>query len=218
MAEAAIIAEKDARPHLRGIPDVIALMVIFPLALWIWVRTPAPFGSVAAVYSVCLFALFFVSAAYHAVTWSPAVLSWWKRADHSMIYVFIAASYMPAAYCVLDSHQCALVNGVVWGGALIGVLKTFFWENAPRFITILLYLALGWCVVLFWPTMNQRVSVATMLLFLVGGISYSLGAVVYATRRPNPWPRVFGYHEVMHLFIIAGAVLQAFAQRGILFS
>jgi hemolysin III len=202
----------EERPRLRGIPDVVALFVLVPISLWLIASARDELRWAAIVYSVGLLGLFSVSACYHALTWSSRGLFWWKRADHSMIYVLIAGSYTPPAIRILDPDQATLVLSLVWGGALLGALKAVFWHRAPRALTVGFYLLLGWSIVPYWETALERMSPWAIGYFAGGGLLYSMGALVYATRWPNPWPRTFGYHEVMHLFVITAALAQFGAQ------
>jgi hemolysin III len=120
------------------------------------------------------------------------------RLDHSMIFVLIAGSYTPFALLLLHGALQWVVLGVVWGGAAVGVLLRNVFSQPPRWLFVGLYLALGWVAVGIMPDILRRGGIAVLLLLLVGGLFYSLGAVVYALRRPDPSPRWFGFHEIFH--------------------
>ncbi|CAO5181440.1 membrane hypothetical protein [Frankia sp. AiPs1] len=129
-----------------------------------------------------------------------------KRLDHSMIFIFIAGTYTPFALIVMPATTARVVLAVVWSGAALGVAIRMFWLHSPRYLIIPLYIALGWAAAFVLPQLAHRAGIASMVLLLVGGVCYSLGAVVYATRRPNPAPTTFGYHEVFHTFTLVAAL------------
>ena len=177
----------------------------------------APSGSArttAVIYGVGLNSLFATSAIYHR--W-PAGSRWkaiLRRADHSMIFLFIAASYTPIAVLVLEPPESTIVLVSVWAGALAGVAFSVAWIDAPRLVTALAYIAVGWVIVIALPEVFDEIGAPPALLFLGGGLLYSAGAVVYARKRPDPWPRVFGFHEVFHALVIAAATLHFVAMAG----
>lgn len=161
----------------------------------------------AAVYSMSLVIQFAVSSVYHRVQWTTtkarAVM---RRADHSSIFILIAGTYTPISLLGLagDSGRRLLIT--IWLGAAVGVALSLFWVNAPKVFLAVATVALGWTIV---PYLGQARALlgANIWLVLAGGIAYTAGAIVYAARRPNPWPRVFGYHEVFHVLTLVGAVL-----------
>ncbi|MDH4145802.1 MAG: hemolysin III family protein, partial [Acidimicrobiia bacterium] len=158
-----------------------------------------------AGYATAIAALFGVSALYHRPTWSPRARAVMRRLDHSTIYVAIAATYTPIGAFVLPTASARLILGVVWGGAMAGIALRFAWSSAPAPVVALPYVALGWAAVLVmgdvWASMPRPGAV----LLMVGGGLYTLGALIYALRRPDPWPRWFGYHEIFHVLVIGGA-------------
>ena len=127
------------------------------------------------------------------------------RLDHSMIFVFIAGSYTPFALLCMPEHTGNLVLVVVWAGALLGVALKLVWPDAPRWLSVLLYLALGWVAVFVFPQLLHEFGVATLVLLAAGGLVYTLGALAYAFKRPNPYPNTFGFHEVFHLCTLVAA-------------
>ena len=164
-----------------------------------------------AVFSLSAALLFGVSAAYHRGTWSPRAHGVLMRLDHSNIFLIIAGTYTPfGALLLSDSHGRTLL-WIVWVGALLGVLFRVFWVGAPRWLYTPVYIALGWVAVFFLPEILREGGVAVLVLLLVGGALYSVGAVVYATRRPDPSPRWFGFHEVFHAFTLAAFVVHYIA-------
>jgi hemolysin III len=161
-----------------------------------------------AVYSVTVCALFGVSALYHRRVWTPAGFNVMRRLDHSMIFLFIAGTYTPFSVLLLDRGTATVILSVVWGGALAGVAMKLAWPHAPRWVSAPLYVALGWVAVAVLPDILHNGGVAALVLLVAGGAVYSVGAVFYALRRPNPWPTVFGHHEFFHACTLVAAICQ----------
>ncbi len=195
------------KPRLRGVIHQYAIVFAFAVGAVLVPLAPAGLPRLGSVvYAVCTVGLFGVSATYHRVTWRSArARTLMKRADHAMIFIFIAATYTPIALTVLHGTERTVVLAGVWGGALLGVTLRMAWLAAPRWATIPLYIALGWAAVAVLPSVLHGAGVAALVLLLVGGLIYTLGAVAYAARRPNPWPGTFGYHEVFHLATVLAA-------------
>jgi len=158
------------------------------------------------VYSLTVCGLFGVSALYHRRVWTKAGYQVMRRLDHSMIFVFIAGTYTPFSVLLLDRRPATVILAVVWGGALAGVAMKLAWPHAPRWASAPLYLALGWVAVAVLPDLLHRGGVVAFVLLLVGGLVYSVGAIFYALRRPNPWPNVFGHHEFFHATTLVAAI------------
>jgi hemolysin III len=170
----------------------------------------------AVIYGIGLCALFGASATYHRWPGNPRWKPILRRVDHSTIFIFIAASYTPIALLVLHDPLRAIVLASVWAGALAGVGMSIAWIDAPRVLVALCYIAVGWVAVVAMPQLFSHRGAAVPLLLLAGGILYSLGAAAYATKRPNPWPRTFGFHEVFHSLVIAAAVVHFVAIAGVI--
>ncbi|MEU9820384.1 hemolysin III family protein [Pseudonocardia alni] len=152
-----------------------------------------------AVYTLTTFGLFGISALYHRHTWvDPARRRLMKRLDHSMIFLFIAGTYTPVSVLALPAATATWVLAVVWGGALAGVALKLAWPTAPAWVGVPIYVALGWVAVFVLPGLLAGGGVAALVLLLAGGALYTVGAVMYALRRPDPWPATFGYHEFFH--------------------
>jgi len=163
----------------------------------------------AAVYALSLLGLFSVSAVYHRINWrSTDARRWMRRLDHSMIFVLIAGTYTPFALLALHGPLAVAILVAVWAGALSGALFKLVWINAPAWLVIIAYIALGWVAVAAIPQLFAAIGVTGLALLGLGGLLYTLGAVVYAVRRPDPVPTVFGYHELFHVFVIVAAALQ----------
>ncbi len=152
----------------------------------------------AAVFMATSLLLFGNSALYHRFTWTPTTKAVLKRIDHANILLLIAGTYTPIAVLALTPGKGTLLLVLVWSGALLGILFRVFWINAPRWLYVALYLLLGWAAVMYLVDLLQ-VNVAMMILVIVGGLLYTGGAIVYALKKPNPWPGHFGFHEIFHV-------------------
>ena len=162
-------------------------------------------GATTAIYAATVTLLFGTSALYHRLNWKPAAHRRMKRLDHSMIFVFIAGTYTPIAVLTLDRSAAIAVLVAVWTGALFGVALQTAWTSAPRWLSAPCYIALGWVAVFVFPQLLHNAGIAAFVLIAVGGLIYTVGGVVYAVKRPNPWPGVFGFHEVFHLCTLVAA-------------
>ena len=160
----------------------------------------------SGIYSLTVCGLFGVSALYHRRVWTPRGYATMRRLDHSMIFIFIAGTYTPFAALLLSRTGATVILAAVWGGAFAGVVLKMFWPNAPRWVSAPLYLALGWVAVAVLPDILRGAGVAALVLLIAGGLAYSVGAVFYALRRPNPWPEVFGHHEFFHACTLVAAL------------
>jgi hemolysin III len=161
----------------------------------------------AAVYSLSLVALFAVSAIYHRVQWTEdRKRAWMRRADHASIFILIAGTYTPVSLLGLGGDDGRRLLIMIWSGAAAGVLLSLFWVKAPKALIALVAVAVGWMIVPYFGQVRQLLG-AYIWLILAGGRVYTVGAVVYALKRPDPWPRVFGYHEVFHALTLIGALL-----------
>jgi len=184
-------------------------------AIVLVIVAPGEKATVAAVvYGVGLCALFAVSATYHRWRFDPRWKPILRRLDHATIFVFIAASYTPVALLVLHGSLALAVLISVWSGALLGVAMSVAWIDAPRFLNAACYVAIGWVAAIATPQLLDRLGVGVLILFAAGGILYSVGATIYATQKPDPWPRTFGFHEVFHTLVTAAALLHFVAMAG----
>jgi hemolysin III len=195
------------KPLLRGVSHEIAAGVALAGLVALVLLAPGPRARLGAlVYGSSLVALFSVSALYHRPTWSPRARVWMRRLDHSAIFLLIAGTFTPICLLIGDGRARTLL-AVVWAGAGLGVLRALLWPEAPRLVATALYLLLGWAAVPLVPAMHRALGTGPLLLLAAGGMLYSVGAVIYATRRPDPFPRVFGYHEIFHALVVAAAGL-----------
>jgi hemolysin III len=199
------------KPRLRGWIHLCcacaALIAGSALVAVSWAAASTRAGHATLAYTLAIVAMFAVSATYHRVSWrSTAARSWMRRLDHSMIFVFIAGTYTPFALLDMPPSAGHQVLAIVWGGALAGIALTLFWPDAPRWLGVALYLLLGWVAISYAGTILQNAGVAAASLLAVGGALYSIGAVFYALRWPDPWPSTFGYHEIFHGFTAVAAL------------
>ena len=198
------------KPRLRGVFHQWACVGAVPLGLALVAIAATTRARIAVtVYSMSLVALFGVSALYHRINWrSLTGRDWMRRLDHSMIFVLIAGSYTPFAVLALHGPLAVAILVGVWVGAALGVVFNLVWRTAPRWLRSALYIALGWIAVAALPQLGATIGLLALTLVGLGGVLYTLGAVVYATKRPDPVPAVFGYHEVFHVLVIVAAALQ----------
>src|SRR4051812_28306200 len=194
-------------PRLRGVTHAYAFWLALVAAACLVLLTPggAP-RAAAAVYGAGLCALFGGAGLYHRWRWNPRWRPLLRRVDHSNIYLFIAASYTPLGMLVLSGAVRWVVLVTVWTGALAGVTISIAWVNAPRSLCAACYVALGWVAVLAFPQLHAALPMACLVLIGGGGVLYTIGALVFALGRPNPWPAIFGFHEIFHVFVILAAV------------
>ena len=160
------------------------------------------------LYVLGLAGLLGTSALYHRVTWRrPNARRWMRRLDHSMIFVLIAGTYTPIALLVLSQPLASVVLVVIWSGAVGGIVLSLLWPEAPRPVSAAIYISLGWVAIIAMPQLFHRLGALGIALIAAGGLLYSVGAIVYARKRPDPVPTVFGYHEIFHVLVVAAAAL-----------
>jgi hemolysin III len=194
-----------SRPRLRGVSHQYAFFASLVLAFPLVASAPTPSARFAAtVFAASVAAMFGVSAVYHRVTWRPRPRAWMARVDHATIYLLIAGTYTPYALLALSGAWRVVVLAVVWSGAALAIVLKFAWVNAPKALAAALGVALGWAGVVALPQLAQELGAGATALVLAGGTLYTAGAVVYALRRPDPAPAIFGYHELFHAFVVAG--------------
>jgi len=151
----------------------------------------------SAVFALCSILLFGTSALYHRGNWTDKVMGLFRRADHANIFLLIAGTYTPVAALTLPAKQAIIVLSIIWAGALAGIAIKTIWPTAPRWVGVSLYILLGWGALMQLPAF-WAANPAVMILILAGGLAYTVGAVFYATKRPNPLPTIFGFHELFH--------------------
>jgi hemolysin III len=202
--------DPSARPRMRGWLHAYAFGVAIVGSIVLCSVAAARDGwrplLGCAVYAVTVCGLFGVSALYHRRVWGPHGYATMKRLDHAMIFLFIAGTYTPFCLLLLPERTARLLLTVVWAGALGGVVLKMAWPRAPRWLGVPLYGALGWTAIAVLPDILHHGGVTTVVLLIVGGAIYSLGALCYAFRWPNPWPRTFAHHEVFHAATLVAAI------------
>ena len=200
-------------PRLRGWIHLYCAVAAFfagaALVVMSWALASKQAGLATLAYALAIVAMFAVSAIYHRVHWKSAVArQWMRRLDHSMIYTFIAGTYTPFATLAMPRATGHLVLAIVWGGALAGIAMMLFWPSAPRWLGVTLYLLLGWVAVWYGGMIVHEVGMTAAVLLATGGALYSIGAVIYGMRKPDPWPTTFGYHELFHACTAVAAICQ----------
>ena len=197
------------RPLLRGVLHQAAFAVSLVVGTLLIVGADGARRHVAAaVFAASVATCFGASALYHRVTWTPNLRRWMRRIDHAGIYLLIAGTYTPVCLLVLDGSWRIVVLAIVYAGAAAAVVLKFAWVDAPKWVAAALGLALGWTAVVALPQLATRLNPAAVALLGVGGLAYTAGAIIYARRRPNPMPMVFGYHELFHALTIAAVACQ----------
>lgn len=196
------------KPRLRGVFHEVAFFVSL-LSGGALIGAAPTTGSklIMAVYAASISLLFGVSALFHRHTWGAVGRRRMRRADHSTIFIAIAGSYTAVAGIALTGWARTAVLAIVWGGAVVGITLRQLWLDAPKWLIALPYVVVGWAAVVVLPQLFGALGGVGFALLLAGGLAYSAGAVVYALKRPDPVPGVFGYHEVFHACTIVGAVL-----------
>ena len=197
------------RPRLRGVSHEYAFYFAVVLGTLLALDASSARQRLAAViFAATVAAMFGASALYNRVSWSPQWHPWMRRLDHSTIFLVIAGTYTPFGLLVLSGAWPWVILAVVWGGVLCAIVCKVVWIDAPTWVAVAFGSVLGWVGVVALPHILGEIGAAGVALLLAGGVLYTVGGIVYATRWPDPVPTVFGYHEVFHAFVIAGAGCQ----------
>lgn len=195
------------KPRLRGVSHQFASFAALCAGLLLVAAAPRGAASQACIiYSAAMVMLFGVSALYHRATWAPRPRMWMRRLDHACIFVFIAGTYTPVCMMALPPAVGNPLLLAVWGGAGLGVAQSLFWVRAPRAVALGLYLLLGWTVAPFVGDIYHGMGTTAASLIALGGLLYTVGAIIYGLRRPDPFPKVFGYHEIFHALVILACI------------
>jgi hemolysin III len=199
------VAQALVKPRLRGVFHEIGFYVATATgAAMVVTAEPGRARTAATIFASCVVICFGASAVYHRPTWRPRARAWLARLDHAGVYLLIAGSYAPFGLIVMSRGWAIPVLAIVWGGALVAILLKLVWLQAPKWLSAAIGLVLGWVGAAAFPQL-LRLSPVAVLLVVASGVLYSAGAVVYARRRPDPHPHVFGYHELFHLLTLAAA-------------
>ncbi|MGI9556919.1 MAG: PAQR family membrane homeostasis protein TrhA [Solirubrobacterales bacterium] len=200
--------ELGSKPALRGVFHLAATPLALAGAIVLVATASDGRARLAlAIYGAALVGLFGVSALYHRVHWRPGPRRWIRRLDHSMIFILTAATYTPFAVLVIQTTLGDVLLAVVWVGALGGVMLNLFWPAQPKWVASLAACALGPALLVSLVPLGQAAGIGAPILVGLGLVLYTAGAAVYGAQRPDPWPRTFGYHEIMHLLVVAAAAV-----------
>lgn len=191
------------KPALRGVSHAVGAILVVPILFLVVRNTTSSTAITAAwIHGCSVLFLLAASAIYHVPHWQPRTRMWLRRIDHSAIFILIAGTYTPLCLLALPSGGNTLLS-IVWITAGFGIVQSMLWPHAPRWVTVPLYLSMGWVLVLYAPEFFRNVETLLIVLVITGGALYTIGALTYARRWPNPKPAVFGYHEIFHLFVLA---------------
>jgi hemolysin III len=203
------LLDRDAPPRFRGVTHLLAFVAAAPVGVLLVVHTRSGIAQIGAVvFAASVAAMLGVSSLFHRRRWTPARKRWIGVLDHAMIYVLIGGTYTPFALLVLRAGWRTPLLMVVWGGGIVATVAKLLRPNAPAWIAAGTCLVLGWISVIALPQIIERLGLGPTCLLLVGGLAYTAGAVVYARRRPDPFPRSFGYHEIFHLLVVVAVACQ----------
>ncbi len=203
------IGARLPKPKLRGVLHQAGFVIAVVLAPLLIVGADGGRPRLAAaIFAGSVAACFGASALYHRVTWTPRVRLWMRRIDHAGVYLLIAGTYTPVALLVLRGAWRPVVLTVVWAGAAAAIVLKFVWVQAPKWLAAAIGLALGWVSVVVLPQLIVHLHPVAVALLMVGGLAYTAGAIIYARRRPDPAPTVFGYHELFHALTIVSVACQ----------
>jgi len=201
--------ENRPKPRLRGVLHQAAFLVALVVGTLLVVSADGRRASLAAaVFAGSVAAMLGTSALYHRITWSPRVRPWMRRLDHAGIYLLIAGSYTPVGLLTLSGTLRTVVLAVVWSGVALAIAVKFVWVDAPKWLSVVIAIVLGWIGVAAMPQVWTHAGPAAVFLLAAGGIAYTAGAIVYARRRPDPVPQVFGYHELFHALTLVAVSCQ----------
>jgi hemolysin III len=202
------IAEDAIKPLLRGISHFYGFFISLPLGVLLVATAPNGLATwTALVYALTISAMLGASTLLHRGTWTPTQSRTLTKLDHSCIYLLIAGTYTPVSLIALSGVTRVLVFSLVWLGALVGIALEWARERPPRGWVTANYIAVGWVALIAFPQLWTSLGVVGFVLILLGGVSYTIGAVIHAARWPDPWPRTFGYHELFHVFVLVAVLL-----------
>jgi hemolysin III len=197
------------RPRFRGVLHQYSFFVAVILGgLLVLGAQPGIERLSAFVFAASVATMLGVSALYHRVVWPPGPRRWIRRLDHAAIFLLIAGTYTPFGLLALDGAWRVSVLAIAWSGALAAIVLKVAWIDAPRWVAAFVAVGLGWVAIVAVPEIHGAVGFSPLVLIAAGGLLYTLGAVIYALRRPDPLPSVFGYHELFHTLVVAAAGCQ----------
>ena len=205
------------KPTQRGVAHMVAFFVSLVVGASLVALSPAGRPTLgAAVYAASISFLFGASSLYHVPMWTPNVRRWLRRLDHAAIFLLVAGSYTPLAMLALSPERGARMLVIVWVGAAAGLLQSLFWVQAPRPVSVVIYVVLAFAFVVDGTAIFHGLGALGSVLIVLGGAAYIVGGVIYARRRPDPYPAVFGYHEIFHVLVIVAAALHMVSIGGVI--
>lgn len=208
MREVPVAEAIAVKPRLRGLSHYYAFFISLAAGTVLVATAPRGIGTwTALVYALSISAMLGASSLLHRGSWTIEQARILTKLDHTCIYLLIAGTYTPISLIVLSGVIRVLVFSVVWLGAIVGIALEWLWYRPPRGWVTTNYIAVGWVALIALPQLWTSLGVAGFLLVFLGGMSYTVGAVIHAARRPDPWPEVFGYHELFHVFVLVALVL-----------
>lgn len=204
--------DRRKKPALRGWIHLVATPLSLAASIVLTVLAPTtPTRWASAVYLACSLVLFGISALYHRIYWAPKWERFWRRCDHSNIFLLIAGTYTPTTIAILPPGEARVLLSIVWAGALLGIAINLAFRFPPRLVVAAIYVVLGWVAVWYLPSLWAHGGPAIVWLLVSGGILYTIGAVVYATKWPNPSMRFFSFHEIFHACTVLAWACQCVA-------
>lgn len=208
ISEAASSEHPTIRPLIRGyIHQAAFIIAIFACAILVYRSHGSQALLASLIYSTSLVGLYGISTFYHVHTWSRKNYLIMRRLDHAAIFVLIAGSATPICLLKLTGTAGWQLLSIFWLTAFIGVFMTTIWTHVPKWIRALFYVVMGWIGVIYFPEIKSALDTTNFHLLVAGGIVYTMGALVYAFKRPNPFPHIFGYHEIFHVFVVIASAL-----------
>lgn len=189
--------------HFIGI--IFGFISLFYLLFFQAMGKPLIYGIAYSVFALGMIFLYTASTLYHWSNASDEIIKIFRRIDHIMIFVFIAASYTPVCLITLKGDTGNAILITIWSIALVGLFKKLFWLHAPRYLSTLIYVAMGWVIIFAISPLIERMPETGLYWLVVGGVMYTIGGLIYAIKKPNPWPNYFGFHEIFHVFVMLGS-------------
>ncbi len=197
-----------AKPFLRGHFHQAAFFYAFGAWTVLITKTNDSTEVIAVLlYGLGLLGLLGISSLYHRIHWQPSARTWMRRLDHSAIFLLIAGTFAPICLLGMNEESGHKLLTIAFGLGALGIVQSVLWINAPKWLSAILYVAMGWLAAPYIGEFKASLGLVNVVLLLVGGVIYTLGAVIYALKKPNPYPRVFGYHEIFHILVIIAAIL-----------
>ena len=202
------IIPKKVKPRMRGWSHALAAAasIVLTVILCVLSRNDIPRLLSMLIFGLSMIELYTLSAVYHIVTWSIAKRRVLRAIDHANIFVLIAGTYTPLCFNILTGWLRITILAVIWTLALVGIVTSIFTVKLPRWANAALYVAMGWVVILAIPAFLAVLPWISIAILFLGGLLYTIGAVIYARKKPDPFPTIWGYHEVFHLFVILGSI------------